>query len=140
MGDPNEKRGGAPWVGVRRAENRNRGGLPFQATGQSISNKARLSVWHYTGAHQDADNAAKLCGLACGPGTSPNKSPHNISHLRGIGGGGGVTRYRRSPGWSLGEHRASAVGKGTVKATVSGFGNAAFFLYPPFSELISHCE
>ena len=68
-------------MGCGRAKNHTRVGLPFQATGQSISNKARLSVWHYLGTHQDADNAATLCGLACGPGTGPNKNPHNINSL-----------------------------------------------------------
>jgi hypothetical protein len=86
-------------VGFGRAENHSRVGLPFQATGQSISNKARLSVWHYPGAHQHADNAAKLCGLACGPGADPNKNPHNINDLDGMNGGEGVlhTFVSRSP-------------------------------------------
>jgi hypothetical protein len=62
------------------------------------------------------------------------KTPGNLPSSGGIGraeradhfetGGGGATGYKRSTGWSLGEHRASAVGKRTGKAKVSGCSDA----------------
>jgi hypothetical protein len=47
------------------------------------------------------------------------KIMRKFNSLGEVYGGGGAAGYKRSTGWSLGEHRASAVGKGTVKATVS---------------------